>query len=178
MSSPQSTTATLKAGRMTDLWIFKALVQEHLDLNLGVGLQSSGFKKDSEQWHKAWRREKQWAGQLWPTTKNTDSSDNDGDTVTMINSPPVWTLLPHPFSLCLNKNQSKLKKKKHSNSWGLLKETNNKILWSHTKIPNYNNMKTARLIEEMENETIRKTRGLGKVMWITGKQFLGFPFKK
>lgn len=39
-------------------------------------------------------------------------------------------------------------------------------------------MKTARLIEEMENETIRKTRGLGKVMWITGKQFLGFPFKK
>lgn len=37
MSSPQSTTVALKAGRRMDFWTFKAVVQEHPDLDLGVG---------------------------------------------------------------------------------------------------------------------------------------------
>lgn len=45
MSSPQSTTVALKARRRMDFWTFKALVQEHPDLDLGVGLQSSRFRK-------------------------------------------------------------------------------------------------------------------------------------
>lgn len=63
MSSPQRTTVALKAGKRMDLWIFKAIIQEHLDLDHGVRLQPSRLRKDSAQRH---RREgdKRCAGQV------------------------------------------------------------------------------------------------------------------
>lgn len=149
-SSLQSTTVSLKAGRRMDLQIFQGS---------STGTSRSGpwcwvpiFHIQKRQWHRL-------EGEKSNVQASCSSPLPQGTWTAVTRTETKWAwktvflfehYIPSPFSLFSSQNW----KRKHCNSWGLLKETNNEILWNHRRVPKYNTMKTARLIQEMGNKNI------------------------